>query len=154
MIKKRIRGRIPLLPSAIFFLAANAIISGNYLFLLLRVDKLRRLLLDRDVSKVHSFQKSTHDPKLTVGHFALADKCFSCFCVSTFSFVLIKKNPHLEAISKRLYRRQFSAQCMMDFCSVVETMARFRSEFRLNVLVLFFVVVVCFLFYIRKLGSD
>ena len=41
---------------------------------------------------------------------------------------------------------------MMDFCSVVGTMARFRSEFRLNILL--FVVVVCFLFYIRKLGSD
>ena len=95
MIKKGIRRSIPLLPSANFFFQANVlavkeIIPGDNLFLLptLQVDKLRRLLFDRNVSQVHSFLKSIPDPKLMVGQFALTDIFFQLFLYFHFFFCL------------------------------------------------------------------
>ena len=91
----RIRERIPLLPSAIFFfffqanvLAAKEINPGDNLFLLpaLRVDDLRRLLFYRNVIQVHSFLKSVYDPKIIVGHFALTD---NFLVVSVFPLFLL-----------------------------------------------------------------
>ena len=69
MITEKIRGWIPILPSANFLfiqisvLAAKEIIPGDNIFLLprFRADKLQRLLFDRKVSHVHSFLKSVHD---------------------------------------------------------------------------------------------
>ena len=69
-------------------IAAKEIIAGDNVFLLptLRVDKLRRLLFDRNVSQVHSFLKSIHDPRLRVGQFALTDSFFQLFLYFHFFF--------------------------------------------------------------------
>ena len=94
MIKERIRGSIPFLPSADFFFQANAlaakeIIPGHNLFLQpkVRVDKLRRLLCDRNVSQVHSFQSRVQDTKLMVEHLALTDNFYQV--VSLFPLFLL-----------------------------------------------------------------
>ena len=109
MIKKRIQRSNPLLPSANFFfqanvLAAKEIIPGVNLFLLslLQVDKLRRLLFDRNASQVHSFLKSIHDPKLMVGQFALTDIFLVVSVFPLFSFVLTK-TPSSRSHEKTLY---------------------------------------------------
>ena len=96
MISERIRGRIPLLPSANFLLvqmnvlAAKESIPGDNIFLLprLRADKLNRFLFDRKVSYVHSFLKSVHDPKLMLRKFALTNIFLSIVFVYPLFLVL------------------------------------------------------------------
>ena len=96
MVTERIRGRIPLLPSANFLLvqmnvlATKETIPGDTIFLLprLRADKLQRFLFDRKVSHVHSFLKSVQDPKLVLRKFALTDIFLSIVFVYPLFLVL------------------------------------------------------------------
>ena len=98
-LKEGIQRSIPLLRfvQPFFFqanvLAVKEIIPGDNLFLLptLRFDKLRRLLLDRNVSQVHSFLKNIHDPKFVVGQFALTDIFSQLFLYFYFFFCLDEK---------------------------------------------------------------
>ena len=123
--KKRESGEVFLyfLQPIFFFqanvLAAKEIIHGDNLFLLptLRVDKLPRLLFDRNVSWVHSSLKSIHDLKFMVGQFALTDNFFQLFLYFHFFFCLDKKAFVSKQYQNALWQPQFSVQCMMGFLS-------------------------------------
>ena len=100
-----------------------------FLLLTLRVDKLLRLLFDRNVSQVHSFLKNVHIPKLIVGHFALTDYFVSCFCISTI-FCLDEEAFVSRSYQIALPHLNLARNACWDVCQLVGSITRFSSRFR------------------------